>query len=110
MGSLDNTVHKGCISDLDTNRFLCDKEGALCQKCNQSGCNDGKIENNSDVIKTESSTEVKNESSTEVENESSILDTTNLPAVQNVSESSENSSTKLTGSFILIIMVLLKFF
>lgn len=98
----DNTVHKGCISDLDTNRFLCDKEGALCKKCNQNGCNDGKIETNLDAAKTESSTEVENGSST--------LDTTNLPAIQSVTEPSENSSTKLTSSFIIITLISLKFF
>lgn len=100
MGFSDNTVHRGCISDLDTYRFSCDKEGALCKKCNQSGCNDGKIEINLDAVKIESSTEVK----------SSTLDTTNLPAIQNVTESSESSSTRLTGSFMIITLVLLKFF
>ncbi|XP_055308469.1 proprotein convertase subtilisin/kexin type 5-like [Sitodiplosis mosellana] len=93
----DHTVHRGCISDLDTYRFLCDKKGVLCKKCNQSGCNYGKIEPDSHAIETETPIAVDG-------------NTINSQPIQSVTETADNSSNKLTGSFILITLILIKFF
>lgn len=81
---------RGCISDFDTNRFLCDKEEVVCKKCNTSGCNNGAIKS------VESSKE--NESTTsDIENE-------------NDNEDGQNFGNKLTSSFILIALFLVKYF
>lgn len=87
-------MHRGCISDLDPNRFQCDKAESVCEKCNQSGCNNGKID--SLPIETES---------TIIIDESFISN----QLIQTGTKPTENSSHKLTGGFVLITLFLLKF-